>query len=165
MCQFPQGEISHRMLTVSSSANSILRDQDVFFFTGMRTSPDHLAFTGCHRSIHQTCLCPEGCFLAFLWLLETPLKARSISGLTVTEPSSSPILSLEIYRDHKRLVGNPLASTFGLQSVSFKRQNATEDHLAIWFLHFLGLGSSATLPTQALGLVLQNPGLGMKEPH
>lgn len=107
----------------------------------MRTSPAHLAFTGCPCSIYQSCLCPEGCFHAFLWLLETPLKARSISNLTVTEPSCSPILSLEIYRDHKRLVGNPLASAFGLQSVSFRRPSATEDHLDTCFLCFLGLGS------------------------
>ena len=116
-------------------------DWDVFSFSGMSTSPTHLAFTGCHGSIHQDCLCPEGCFHAFLWLLETPLKARSISALTVTEPSCSPILSLEIYRDRKRLVGNPSASTFGFQSVSFRRQNATEDHLDMWLLHFLGLVS------------------------
>lgn len=93
-----------------------------------------MAFTGCHWSIYQTRLHPEGCFHAFLWLLETPLKACSISDLTVTEPSCSPILSLEIYRDHKRLVGNPLASAFGLQSVSFRRQRATEDQLVICFL-------------------------------
>ena len=141
MCTFPGGEILHRILNASPSASSILRDWDVFSFSGMSTSPTHLAFTGCHRSIHQDCLCPEGCFHAFLWLLETPLKARSISALTVTEPSCSPILSLEIYRDRKRLVGNPSASTFGLQSVSFRRQNATEDHLDMWLLHFLGLVS------------------------
>lgn len=125
----------------------------------MRTSPAHLAFTGCPCSICQTCLCPEGCLHAFLWLLETPLKAHSISSLTVTEPSCSPILSLEIYRDHKRLVGNPLASAFGLQSISFRQPSATEDHLDTCSWYFLRFGSSSHPFCPAPGLQVSKPRL------
>lgn len=60
------------------------------------------------------------------------IKGAFSQCLTVTEPSRSPALSLEIYRDRKSFAGNPLAPALGLQSGSFRRQCATRDHLVNW---------------------------------
>lgn len=95
--------------------------EDVFPSTGLPTSPAHLAFTGCHRSIDQARLSPESCFPAFFFFIAAgdSIKGAFSQCLTVTEPSRSPALSLEIYRDRKSFAGNPLAPALGLQSGSF----------------------------------------------
>lgn len=93
--------------------------EDVSPPTGLQTSPAHSAFTGCHRSIDQACLNPESCFPAFFIAAGDSIKGAFSQCLTVTEPSRSPALSLEIYRDHKSFAGTPLALALGLQSGSF----------------------------------------------
>lgn len=106
--------------------------EDVFPSTGLQTSPAHLAFTGCHRSIDQACLSPESCFPAFFIAAGDSIKGSFSQCLTVTEPSRSPALSLEIYRDRKSFAGNPLAPASALQNGSFRRYYASGDHLVNW---------------------------------
>lgn len=115
-----------------ASACLQVASEDVFPSTGLQTSPAHLAFTGCHRSIDQARLSPESCFPAFFIAAGDSIKGAFSQCLTVTEPSRSPALSLEIYRDRKSFAGNPLAPALGLQSGSFGRQCATRDRLVNW---------------------------------
>lgn len=127
MCA-PWGGIPHQMACVCLRVAS----EDLFPLPGLQTSPAHLAFTGCHRSIDQARPSPESCFPAFFIASGDSIKGAFSQGLTVTEPSHSPALSLEIYRDRKSFAGNPLAPASGLQSGSVRRQCATGDHLVNW---------------------------------
>lgn len=82
-------------------------------------------------SIRHACA-QKAVFLPFFMAAGDSIKGAFSQCLTVTEPSCSPALSLEIYRDRKSFAGNPRGPALRLQSGSFRRQCATGDRLVNW---------------------------------